>query len=118
VFQKRCIKKDVEPNGCRGVKPHADPFKKRFTHFVLGIANRFQELRILLNTANILRRACALTVDAARILLITFRRRGAFEFDLVLPAVAEIVGIHELSETLVKDAGWRPLSACAMLRLK
>ena len=59
--------------------------------FVFRMGNRFQELGVTPDTAHVLRRAGSFPVRAAGILDAGFGARGSFQFEGMLPAVAEVV---------------------------
>ena len=63
---------------------------------VLGISHDFEEAEIAVDAADVLRRSGASGVDTCGNPRLRLKGQPTFEFDHVLPAVAEVVLIHEV----------------------
>ena len=78
-----------------GVEGTTDPFQQVLVLLVVRVLDGFDEIRIAPNAAAIFRRAGSLTFDAKGVLLPRLLFRAAFDQNLVIPGIAEVVFVKE-----------------------
>src|SRR3989344_8767462 len=74
-----------------GIESIAEPFKHFLMVFVLRVFQRIEQVLVAPWPAAVLGRAGAAAFDAAWVMGAGFRREGLLDFQIVFPAVTEIV---------------------------